>query len=196
MLCSPPSCITRTAFRSAELLLHHVSSLMPQIIVYIWTAKLNWQELDGANYLDDQALCRRCYWTCFLRMDGCYGQVRFSWQSHPYGAPARPRGGNANTGGMTAMVRSDSRGSHTNTGLQPGLVVAMRLRCSCCLCDGKRCQDPQGGGKHHPETIARGRRGEAEQPFGDQQMLIETPRPRLNNSDRLKSRDVWQVWSH
>ena len=31
---------------------------------------------------------------------------------------------------------------------------------------------------------------DAEEPFGNQKMLIETLRPRLNNSDRLKSRDV------
>ena len=31
---------------------------------------------------------------------------------------------------------------------------------------------------------------DADEPFGDQKMLIETLRPRLNNSDRLKSRDV------
>ena len=32
------------------------------------------------------------------------------------------------SGWMAAMVRSDSRGSHTNTGLQPGLVVVMPTR--------------------------------------------------------------------
>ena len=32
------------------------------------------------------------------------------------------------SGWMAAMVRSDSRGSHTHTGLQPGLVVVMPTR--------------------------------------------------------------------
>ena len=86
------------------------------------------------------------------------------------------------------MVRSDSRGSHTNTGLQPGLVVAMFLRCSCCLCDGKRCQDPQGGGKQtspgdHCMSTTGGGRVTVRKP----KMHIETPSPAV---EQQRSTDI------
>ena len=35
-----------------------------------------------------------------------------------------------------------------------------------------------------------------EEPFGEQKMATETLCTGLNTSDRPKSRDVWQVWSH